>query len=33
MNQYDLSEQINRISDKTFEYMVVLRGNMHYIFN
>ena len=27
MNQLDFSEQINRICDKTFEYMVVLRGN------
>ena len=29
MYQYDLSVKINRIGDKTFEYMVVLRSNMH----
>ena len=29
MNQYDLSAKRNRIGDKTFEYMIVLRGNMH----
>ena len=28
MNQYDLSAKRNRIGDKTFEYMVVLRGNI-----
>ena len=30
---YINSAKINTICDKTFEYMVVLRGNMHYMLN